>query len=262
MILMREESEPQANTPCPNCKGLDGEVQGLKAQVAVLTDQIKHLTALLEEARRASKRQAAPFSKGDPKSDPRPPGRKPGDRYGLGAHRPPPPRIDEIVDIPAPPVCESCGGEVEDVSIEKQFLTDIPPVQPKTTLFHVHLGRCRRCGRRAQGRHPRQISSALGVAGNQIGPNAISIACWLNKRAGLSYGKIQQFFHTVFGLDHARATFVRAQIRLTGKSEPTYREMILQIRQSAAVYPDETGWGGAGANAARRGFPSPPASGC
>src|SRR5437870_13450821 len=48
----------------------------------------------LDLARRAAKRQAAPFSKGEPKTDPRRPGRKPGVRYGRKGHRPIPPIVE------------------------------------------------------------------------------------------------------------------------------------------------------------------------
>src|SRR2546428_14139598 len=45
----------------------------------------ERLRKLLEEALRSLKRQAAPFSKGKPKSDPKRPGRKSGGDYGARA---------------------------------------------------------------------------------------------------------------------------------------------------------------------------------
>src|SRR5437870_10857960 len=68
----------------------------------------------LDLARRAAKRQAAPFSKGEPKTDPRRPGRKPGVRYGRKGHRPIPPIVDEEIKVPLPersPCCGGCHGE-------------------------------------------------------------------------------------------------------------------------------------------------------
>ena len=58
-------------------------------QIAELEAQVKSLATQLQEALRASKRQAAPFSKGPPKPDPKPPGRKSGDNYGTVAFRKP-----------------------------------------------------------------------------------------------------------------------------------------------------------------------------
>src|SRR5438034_298351 len=64
----------------------------------------------LDLARRAAKRQAAPFSKGEPKTDPRRPGRKPGVRYGRKGHRPIHPIVDEEIKVPHPRSGESGDG--------------------------------------------------------------------------------------------------------------------------------------------------------
>jgi len=58
----------------------DRQIAALQARVTQLEARIAQLEQLLEKATRASKRQAAPFSKGTPKQYPQKPGRKPGDR--------------------------------------------------------------------------------------------------------------------------------------------------------------------------------------
>ena len=74
-------------------------------------DRIAELEKLLEESHRAGKRQAAPFSKGDPKPVPKTPGRKAGDAHGRHGHRrapvaPP----DRELDAALPSCCPDCGG--------------------------------------------------------------------------------------------------------------------------------------------------------
>ena len=64
------------------------ENRQLRLRADTLETQVRKLTALLEQAQRTGKRQAAPFSKGTPKQDPKTPGRKPGEHYGPKAHRP------------------------------------------------------------------------------------------------------------------------------------------------------------------------------
>ena len=59
---------------CPGCRRLE-------AEVAKLREQVERLTRLLDEVRRAGKRQAAPFSKGPPKGEPKRPGRKAGEDW-------------------------------------------------------------------------------------------------------------------------------------------------------------------------------------
>ena len=99
---------------CPECARL-------RRRVAELEAQVEKLTRLLEQVQRGAKRQAAPFSRGQPKSDPKPPGRKPGAAYGTPAHRPPPSpeQIDEVHDAPLPAACPDCGGQVVEDRVEQ-----------------------------------------------------------------------------------------------------------------------------------------------
>ena len=54
--------------PCPNCERLE-------RKVAALTERLARLEERLEQARRAGKRQAAPFRKQPPQADAKKPGR-------------------------------------------------------------------------------------------------------------------------------------------------------------------------------------------
>ena len=88
---------------CPNCERLQCEVAELKARVA-------KLDALLEQALRGGKRQAAPFSKGTPKKKPKRPGRKPGEEYGEHHRRTIPEQVDETYDVPLPDLLHEVGA--------------------------------------------------------------------------------------------------------------------------------------------------------
>ncbi|MFQ5601625.1 MAG: transposase [Candidatus Krumholzibacteriia bacterium] len=125
-------------------------------------------------------------------------------------------------------------------------LTDVPKVEPTVTQFNVECGTCPKCGRRVQGRHPEQISDALGAAANQIGPNAIALAIELNKSMGVSDGKIAKFFGDTYDLSVHRSTLRRAFLRAARKAEPLYERINIIVRDSGLVYPDETGWKVAG----------------
>lgn len=219
------------------------ENQSLRREVAGLRGQVARLKSLLEEARRAAKRPAAPFSKGPPKANPRKPGRKAGEAYGERASRPVPSRVDETREAPLPDRCPHCGGEVEETGVQVQYQTDIPEqLQTKTTRFQVHVGRCKECRRRIQGGHRRQTSNALGAAAQQIGPNALALATHLNKETGVSHGRLVSLFAAVFGLRLAKATIVRGIERLGLRAEPLYRQIQIVVRRSGVVYPDETSW--------------------
>jgi transposase len=221
------------------------ENEGFRREVCDLRDRVEKLTAALEEARRSGKRQAAPFRKPDgPKPEPKKSGRKRGKRYGPHAHRSPipPNKIDERHDAPLPSNCPRCGGaHVEETHTATQYQTEIPR-RPIHREFTIHVGRCRDCRGRVQGRHPLQTNDALGAAASQLGPDAHAAFVMLNKGLGLAHGKCHQFFGDVFGIAIARATSVRSLLRTAKRVEPAYDQIRLAVRESPWTVPDETGW--------------------
>jgi transposase len=220
---------------------------GLRAENAGLRAENERLRGQLEELRRASKRQAAPFSKGEPKRDPRPSGRRGGEDYGTKARRRVPGHVDEEIDVPLPDGCPCCGGELEHERVADQYQEDIVvPVRAHVRLFRVAVGRCRRCRRRAQGRHPLQTSDALGAAASQVGPHAVALAAQLNKELGLPVAKVARVLSGLCGLEVTAGGLHQALGRLAGAAAPTYQALVEGVRNSPAVAADETGWRVAG----------------
>ena len=183
---------------------LGGENERLRAEGERLREANERLRGEVEALRRAAKRQAAPFSKGDPKADPKRAGRKPGAAHGRHAHRQPPERVDRVVVVGLPGCCPGCGGELVAERVATQHVEDLPQPRPLSIRYDVHVGRCRACGRRVQPRHPDQTSDALGAAGVQLGPRAVALAAWLSKSLGLPATKIARLLGQ-FGLRSPRA---------------------------------------------------------
>jgi transposase len=222
---------------------LRARVEQLERENADLRRENAKLREGLEEARRSGKRQAAPFSRGKRKDRPDKPGRKAGSAYGSHARRARPKRIDEKVTVDCPLICRHCGGGVRLEGKSSQYQTDIPRIEPTTTEFEIHLGRCTRCHRLVKGRDSRQISDASGaVGGVQIGPNTIAMTAHLNKACGMSYERIAEVLGQMFGLRVSRSTLARSLLRLGRKAAPTYANLIERVRGSPVVSPDETGW--------------------
>ncbi len=210
--------------------------------MATLEAKVAELTRIIEELRRAGKRQAGPFSKGTPQPKPKRPGRKPGDDYGTQFSRAEPEQIDETHHAELPATCPHCGGQhLTATHTAEQFQTEVV-CQVVQRKFVVQVGRCSGCRQRVQGRHPLQTSDALGAARVQLGAKTHALLAWLNKRLGLSHGKVQEFFSRVFGLTLGRATSCRSMLRTAQLAEPAVAEIRQQIRGSPYVVPDETGW--------------------
>jgi hypothetical protein len=180
---------------------LRDELARRDALIASLTTRLGQLESALSGLQRAGRRQAAPFSKRLPKANPKTSGRKPGEDYGPKAHRAVParpPGRDLRADLPE--ACPHCGGAVQADGEASQTIEDIV-VTTVITKVVVAKGRCRCCRRRIQGRHPEQVSGALGAASSQLGPCVQGLIAILAKDCGLSHGKVARVLHRLRDLD-------------------------------------------------------------
>jgi len=227
---------------------LGGENKRLRAERERLQEINERLRGEVESLRRAAKRQAAPFSKGDPIANPKGAGRKPGAAYGTRAHRRPPEHIDQVVAVGLPGCCPGCGGELVVERVAVQYQEELPPTRPLVTCYQVQVGRCRACGRRVQARHPAQTSDALGAAGTQLGPRVVALAAWLSKGLGMPAGKVARLLGHL-GLQVTPGGVSQAIARAARRCQPTYQALVQGVRASPVVAGDETGWRVGGARA-------------
>ena len=237
-------------------EGLGERVASLEALVAELSThlaerdaliiqrdaRIAELERLLGEARRSGKRQAAPFSKGDPKPEPKRPGRKSGEDHGRHGHRMAPlGPIDRELEAPFPHHCPDCGGEVALERFDEQTQVDLPAPRPVLTRFHVPIGHCKNCKKRIQGRHREQTSDALGAAAAQVGPVAKSWASWLHYGLGLSFTKCAEVLARQ-GVQTTAGALCKAAQSTSAALAPVQGEIVARLNASAMVVSDETGW--------------------
>ncbi len=227
---------------------LNGTVARLNETLAARDVRIAELEMSLAEARRSGKRQSPPFSRGAPKDDPGRPGRRSGEEHGRHGHRAVPVAPDRELAVPPPGCCPECGGDVAHERDAEQWQVELPEARPVVTRFVVGVGRCRRCGRRVQGRHPEQTSDALGAAASQVGPKAKAWAAWLHYELGLSLGKCARLLGRL-GIPVTPGALC-AGAQTTGAAlVPVHQEIVRRVNASRLVVMDETGWrvGGFGA---------------
>jgi len=210
----------------------------LQQRIVALECQVAELKATLEQAQRAGKRQAAPFRRRKRKTNPKKPGRKPGHP---AAHRPVPAHVDVEVEVPLG-ACPHCGGDVDEWGTDEQYVVDIPPVKPHVTKYINHHGRCTRCGRRVDSRHPDQTSTAKGAATVVLGPQVLAVSIDLKERVGVTYRKVVQVLMLCFRFPVSAGALARAGRRIAKHCEPTYEAILAYLRHSPVVHADETGW--------------------
>jgi len=205
-----------------------------------LRQENEKLKRQLEEARRANKRQAAPFSRGTRKANPQTPGRKSGAAYGQRHSKAIPLKVDEVIAVPPPAQCE-CGGSLEVERIESQYQQEIVR-QTFWRRFDIAICRCQKCHKRVQGRDPRQTSDALGAAAVQLGPDALALAVQMNKGLGIPHADVAAVLQDGFHLQVNRSTICRAVDRVARRGEPTWHALRNAARRSMVNGIDETGW--------------------
>lgn len=221
---------------------MERQIAQLREALAQAQAAIAELQNQLDEASRKGKRQAAPFrrsaSQKKPAGEKKPPGRKPGHPR---AARPAPEQVDRTIPVPAE-VCPDCGVGLVDKTTHVQYQTDIPPVTPLVTQFHVEVGFCPCCGRRVQGTHPEQTSQALGAAAHTLGPRAVAFAADFKYRLGLPFRKTADLFGRAFGLECCAGALSRATARLADAGRGLVEVLKLQLRGRRVVHADETSW--------------------
>jgi transposase len=223
---------------------LAAEVERLRVDNQRLRTRVDELTAQVEQLRRASKRQAAPFSKGMVVLHPRRPGRKPGMAYGRHARRPvpDPDQVSRVIDVGLPEACPYCGGALSVERMACQYQQDLPPL-PATEIcrYDLQIGRCQQCRRRVQPCHPGQTSQALGAAAVQVGPRAVALAAWASKGLGMPAGKVARLLGQL-GITITPGGVTQALARAARRLQPTYAALVGGVQASPVVAPDETGW--------------------
>jgi transposase len=239
---------------CPQCHKLEGELARLRQRLSQLEKEnariLRRLAKLkkdnqrlrseLDEERRSARRQAQPFRRKKHKRRKKKPGRRNGHPAELRP-LPTPEQIDRVVTVPCR-LCPECNVELVDPQTVVQYQTDLPPIVPIVTQFHIETGYCPCCRQRRQGRHPEQTSNAVGAAGNTLGPVVLTMAAELKHRLGVPYRKISDFLETYADLHVAPATLVRAEQRLAELARPTYDLLLDALRRCDVVHADETGW--------------------
>ncbi len=231
---------------------LQQQVSELQRQVAQLAASNETLQAENAELKRGAKRQAAPFSKGTRVSQPKRPGRKPGE--GTFSFRQAP-KLEEIteplVEVPvSQETCPGCGGSLTEERVDLAYITDLPPrPRPKVTQYWVWVCRCLGCGRRVRGQHPDLAPDQYGATAHRVGKRGMAAAHTLHYQFGIPVRQVPGVLETLTGLHLTQGAITQDALPWArGQVGIAYQQLRCSVRESPAVYTDDTGWKVSGEN--------------
>jgi transposase len=174
-----------------------------------------------------------PYLKKSAKKRRKKPGRKPG-HAGVGRKRPE--KIDHYQThrLQCCPQCQSALHKP--IRSHKRHTLDIPKVVPQATEHTVYGYWCPQCKKTV---YPK-IADALPNA--MLGVNLLVTTAWLHYWVGMSVRNIVKLLSTFFGLPVSPGGLTQAWKNMAALLKAQYEEIGRQIRSTAVLHGDETGW--------------------
>ena len=237
---MNGSKPPQPDDQPEQVEELQREIRRLQAENEGLKKKIEGL----EEELRASRRQTAPFSKGQRKANPKRPGRKAG--QGVFRYRPAPaePIGGKIVEAVVPAACPSCGGALTVEGEEWATMTDLPAQpQPEVTRYRVPVCRCSQCGKPVRGTAAGLAADQFGATAHRVGPGVKAAAHALHYGAGVPVRKLPLVLKELTGIILTQGAMTQDALR-RGEAEvgARYQQLCDGMREAPVVNTDDTGW--------------------
>lgn len=229
--------------------------------------EILALRAEVEELKRKKARSATPFSKGKGKADPKKPGRKKGDGKPTGRRNAPEVKADDElrrIDVPLDAGqkkrgdCPDCGGPLNVVTEEASTIDMPQQVKREITLFKVEALRCATCGSIAErGTHPELPADQFGATAHRVGPRAKALGHLARIAFGVTGRKTPGLLKEVAGIELSQAALSQDALKLGGEDglvgalAGAIKE---EVKGSARIHTDDTGWKIGGKRAQLMGF--------
>src|SRR5512135_2080574 len=215
------------------------ENTSLKSENAALKSQLDRLA-------RDSRRQAAPFSKGQRKPHPKPPERKPGrGRFTFRTFPPPNQWTAPPIEVRLPDlVCPCCGEALQEHRVDFAAITDLPP-QPTPIVqpYRVWVYRCPTCDTTVRARHPDLAPDQYGATAHRMGPRVMAAAHATHYGLGVPVRKVPAILQLYTGVRLTQSAITQdASRRVSGPIGREYQVLRDQVPTSDVVYTDDTGW--------------------
>lgn len=239
----------------------------LLSVIELLCAEIVQLRAEIEELKRKKARSATPFSKDKGKANPKKPGRKKGDGKRIGRRNAPDIKPqDEVKNVSVTldeeqkkqTTCSDCGAPLQVVT-EDASTIDMPrQVKREITLFKVETLRCPVCGRIvARGIHPDLATDQYGATAHRVGPRVKALGHLARIDFGMTQRKTPGLLEEVSGIELSQSALNQDALKhgsedgLIGILAEAIKE---EVKSSARIHTDDTGWKIGGKRAQLMGF--------
>jgi len=174
-----------------------------------------------------------PYSKNPGKKRPKKPGRKKGHK---GVCRKAPETIDHYKEHCLDTCPDCCNTLNAPIKSHKRTTVDLPPVKPEVTQHTVNGYWCSQCKKIV---YPK-IADALPNA--TLGVRLLVVTAWLHYWIGISVHNIVKLLSVLCSFDVSAGGLTQAWCNLAMQLKPIYNEIGDQIKKSAVLHADETGW--------------------
>ena len=164
--------------------------------------------------------------------------KKPGARKGHpGSRRATPARIDEQVEHRLP-VCPCCGGELTRCHRTRtRIIEDIPRnIEPVVSEHTIHRDYCSTCKKHVEPVVPDAMPGAA------LGHRVVALSSWFHYGLGITLSQVQQILGANLNTDVSIGGLLDASGRMAAALLPWYEQIGAELRASACLNADETGW--------------------
>src|SRR3954452_11701532 len=222
------------------------ELASLRARVEELLAENAASRAQLDQLARDAKRQAAPFSKGQPKAQPKGPGRKPGrGRFNFRILPTPDQWTEPPIEVRLPdPACSCCGEPLDEHRGGLAPVPDLPPRPgPVVQPYRVWVYRCPGCDTTVRAPHPDLAPDQFGATAHRIGPRVMAAAHATHYGLGVPVRNVPAVLRLYAGVQLTQSAITQdASRRVAGPIGSMYQTLRDGIPKAAVVYTDDTGW--------------------
>jgi len=164
--------------------------------------------------------------------------KKPGAKDGHpGSRRKTPPRVDAREEHRLP-ACPCCGGELQRCKRTRtRIVEDIPQdIKPLVTEHTIHRDYCPRCRKHVEPVVPDAMPNAT------LGHHVVALSAWFHYGLGVTIGQARDVLASHLHAGVTAGGLADAWARMADALRPWHEQVAEELRATACLHADETGW--------------------